>query len=88
MVALVRDPITDRVLLFADPSIAAEVWSWGGDDWSLLPNTTVPVFPAAAMVDTDLDRVVIVGSVAEPVQGSPQPVQVWTLTGSSWRRLG
>jgi hypothetical protein len=73
--------------MFSDPSIAAEVWSWTGQDWLLLPNASVPVFPAAAMVDTDTHRVVIVGSVEEPTEGSPQPVQVWTLTGSTWEQL-
>jgi hypothetical protein len=88
-VGLVRDPVSDRLLLFADPSIAAEVWSWSGRQWSIVPNATVPVFPAASMIDTDTHRVVIVGSVAEPVQGTPQPVQVWTLDGgTAWRRLG
>jgi hypothetical protein len=88
VVRMVRDPVSARILLFSDPSIAAEVWSWTGHDWILLPNAHVPVFPAAALVDVDTHRVVILGSVAEPTQGSPEPVQLWTLTGPSWRQLG
>jgi hypothetical protein len=86
-VSMVRDPVSSRILLFADPSIAAEVWSWTGSDWSLLPNERVPVFPTKAVVDSDTHRVLIVGSAAEPVQGRPQPVQLWTLLGSSWAQL-
>ena len=86
-VSMVPDPLTARILMFADPSIAAEVWSWTGRDWSLVPNAQVPVFPTVAVVDTDTHRVVILGSVAEPVQGSPQPVQLWTLIGPSWQQL-
>ena len=86
-VSLVRDPVSRRLLLFGAPSIAAEVWSWNGRDWSLLPNETVPVFPTRAVVDPDTHRVDIIGSVAEPVQGSPQPLQLWTLLGPSWVQL-
>ncbi len=86
-VSMVRDPVSSRILLFADTSIAADVWSWTGSDWLLLPNVRVPVFPTRAVVDSDTHRVLIIGSAAEPVQGSPQPVQLWTLLGSSWARL-
>jgi nitrite reductase/ring-hydroxylating ferredoxin subunit len=38
--------------------------------------------------DAHTGQVIIVGSAAEPVQGSPQPVHVWTLTSATWRQLG
>ena len=89
-VGLVRDPESSRLLLFADPSLAAgrEMWSWSGRDWALLTGARLPVFPTRAAVDSDSDHIVIVGSVAEPVQGSPQPVQIWERSASTWRELG
>ena len=87
-VALVRDPISNRLLMFGDPSLAPQVWSWTGRDWALRRNVQLPEFPAAAVTDTHTGQVVIVGSAVEPVQGSPQPVHVWTLTSATWRQLG
>ena len=81
--------MSTRVLLFGDPSVACgrEMWSWTGRDWQLLSGARLPVFPAGAVIDTDAGNVVIVGSVVEPVQGQPQPVQLWSLTGNTWRQL-
>ncbi len=89
-VGLVRDAESSRLLLFADPSLAAggEIWSWSGRDWTLLAGERLPVFPAGAALNTDSGHVVIVGSVAEPVQGTPQPVQTWERSASRWRQLG
>ncbi|HSP65115.1 MAG TPA: hypothetical protein VLO10_02895 [Candidatus Deferrimicrobium sp.] len=89
-VAVVRDPGSARLLMFADPSTStgADAWSWTGQDWAPLTGTRPPVFPAGAVTDVDTGHVVIVGAVVEPVQGNPQPVQVWSLTGSTWTRLG
>jgi hypothetical protein len=87
-VAMVLDPASGRLLLFGDPSLAPEVWSWTGQAWTRRPNVPLPEFPAAAVTDTDLGGVVIVGSVAEPVQGHPQPVHVWSLIGGAWQPFG
>jgi hypothetical protein len=87
-VAVVLDPVSGRLLMFGDPSVAPQVWSWTGQDWNLRPNVQLPEFPAAAVTDTDLGSVVIVGSAAEPVLGNPQPVHVWSLIGGSWQPFG
>ncbi len=89
-VGVVRDPLSDRLLLFGDPAIAPgrDLWSWSGRDWTLVATPALPIFPTRAVADTDAGHVVIVGSVAEPVQGHPQPLHVWTLTTSGWHRLG
>lgn len=87
-VALVRDPISNRLLMFGDPALVPQVWSWTGRDWALRRNVELPQFPSGAVADTRTGEVVIVGSAAEPVQGSPQPVHVWTLTATGWSQLG
>ena len=89
-VGMVRDPASNRLLLFGDPSIDAgrDLWSWDGRDWALLTAAQLPNFPAAVVADTNAGHVVIVGSILEPVQGHPQPVHVWSLNGLSWRQLG
>ena len=87
---LALDPISDRIVLFADASLAPgrEIWSWNGRDWTPLAGARPPVFPEAAVNDTDASRLVLLGSFAEPVQGTPQPVHLWSWTGSTWRQLG
>ncbi len=90
-VSLVRDPGEHRLLLFGDSvDHSRKVWSWNGQDWSLLHRRDCPGFPGRRGGRPDTHAaVVIVGSVAEPVQGNPQPVQVWSLTGRrgcSWLR--
>jgi hypothetical protein len=89
-VGLVRDPLSARLLMFGDPSVVPgkQLWSWSGRDWTLVAGARLPVFPTRAVTDTDLGQVVIVGSAVEPVQGNPQPMQVWSLNGTAWRQLG
>ncbi len=89
-VGLVVDPQSGRLLMFGDPSVvpAKQLWSWSGRDWTLVAGARLPVFPTRAVTDTDTGSVVIVGSAVEPVQGNPQPMQVWSLNGTAWRQLG
>lgn len=89
-VGLVLDPQRSRLLLFADPSLTPgrETWSWSGRAWAPLAGAAPPVFPAGVAVDSDTGHVLIVGSVAQPVQGLPQPVQIWERSGTTWRQLG
>jgi hypothetical protein len=89
-VALALDPVSGRLLLLGDPALAGgrEMWSWTGSDWGLLTGTRLPVFPEAAVTDVSAGRVVILGSFAEPREGLPQPVHVWTWNGSAWNAVG
>jgi hypothetical protein len=90
MVGVVADPASARILMFGDPPTDSgkDIWSWTGHDWTLVKGAQLPVFPSRSVADTDDGHVVIVGSMAEPVQGHPQPVQVWSLTGTTWQRPG
>lgn len=87
---LALDPAGGRLLLLADPVLAAgrEMWSWSGQDWSPLTGARLPAFPQAEITDLGSGQVVILGSFAEPVQGSPQPIHVWSWTEATWRQLG
>jgi hypothetical protein len=89
-VALALNPESGRPLLFADPPLAAgrEMWSWSGQDWVLLTGARLPAFPGGAVTDTVDGHVVVVGSLAEAVLGNPQPLHIWSLSGSTWRQLG
>ena len=89
-VALATDPTTGHVLLFGDPSLASgrEMWSWSGRDWVLLAGARLPAFPSGAVTDSTAGHLVVVGSVAEPILGHPQPLRIWSLSGSTWRQLG
>jgi hypothetical protein len=88
--AIALDPIAGRLLLCADPSLVAgrEMWSWSGQDWTLLATARLPVFPQAEVSDTSDKRLVILGTFAQPTQGSPQQVHIWSWTGSTWTQLG
>ncbi len=74
------------------------MWSWTGGDRMLLTGARLPVFPEAAVTATEdgvagisgppIRHIVMVGSFAEPVQGQPQPIHLWSWTGSAWLRRG
>jgi hypothetical protein len=64
----------------------------------VLAGARLPVFPEAAVTATEagiggisgppIRHIVIAGSFAEPVQGNPQPIHLWSWTGSAWLRVG
>ena len=89
-VALALDPVGGRPLLCGDPPLVSgqEMWSWTGQDWSLLAGARLPVFPEAEVTDTSRKRLVVLGSFDQPTQGAPQPIHVWSWTGSRWTQLG
>jgi hypothetical protein len=86
---LALDPVGDRILLCGDPALAPgrEMWSWSGQDWTLLTGARLPAFPDAEVTDTSEGRLVILGSFDQPTQGAPQPVHLWSLSGSTWSQL-
>ena len=88
-VALALDPPSGRLLLFGAPFLdpGSTLWAWTGSDWQALA-TRLPAFPEAVVSDSTSGHTLLVGSVIEAVQGNPQPVHVWSLTGSAWRELG
>jgi hypothetical protein len=87
---LALDPRGGRILLCGDPALGGgrEMWAWSGRDWTLLTGARLPVFPSAEVTDTSDGRLVILGSVDQPTQGAPQPIHLWSLSGTTWSRLG
>jgi hypothetical protein len=86
---LALDPASDRVVMCGDPAFVAgrEMWSWTGHDWSLLTGARLPVFPEAEVTGVEDGHLVILGSFIEPVQGAPQPIHLWSWTGTRWDQL-
>jgi hypothetical protein len=86
VVGLALDPTSGRLLLCSDPAraiVGRQAWSWDGKNWKPLA-ARLPVFPEAEVTDVDEGDVVILGSLVQPQQGTPQPVQLWSWTGSAW----
>ncbi|HEY8755359.1 MAG TPA: hypothetical protein VIN65_03280 [Candidatus Dormibacteraeota bacterium] len=87
---LAVDPERGRIIMCGDPALASgrEMWTWSGQDWTLLVGARLPVFPSVELTDTSSGRLLILGSVDQPTQGAPQPIHLWSLSGSTWSRLG
>jgi hypothetical protein len=89
-VGLALDPAGGTLVLLGAPAFVADrqMWSWNGRVWTLVPGVHLPAFPAAAVTDSDDGHLVILGSLAEPVQGTPQPLHIWSWAGSIWTQRG
>jgi hypothetical protein len=90
ILSLALDPVSDRLLLCSDPTqsqVGRQMWSWSGRDWIPLAGSRLPVSPLAEVTDSVVGRVLILGTVAEATQGAPQPLHVWSWTGSMWNQL-
>jgi hypothetical protein len=88
-VGLVLDPASDRLILWGDPAVGAgrQMWSWSGQDWIPLAGTGLPVSPEAEVTDTNGGHVLILGSLVQASQGAPQPIDLWSWSGSTWNQL-
>jgi hypothetical protein len=61
--------------------------AWDGHGWTAIPAVSLPVEGGTEITDADRQQLLLLGSpVANTVAGAV-PVQVWTLTGSNWRRI-
>jgi hypothetical protein len=91
VVGLAVDPTGGSLLLCSDPTAAAtgrQVWTWGGTDWIPHAGARVPVIPEAEVTAFDEGYVLLLGSLVEASQGFPQPVHVWSWSGSAWKQRG
>jgi hypothetical protein len=66
---------------------AAQLWSWSGVAWVPLRDSQLPIQPEAETTDIDRGQVLILGSLFQPNQGSPQPLELSAWSGLSWQRL-
>jgi hypothetical protein len=89
-VSLTVDPATTRLVLFTDAALVSggETWSWDGCGWTSRAGPPLPAFPEAVVTDADAGTMVLLGSPVEPVLGNPQPLHVWSWTGSAWSLRG
>jgi hypothetical protein len=91
IVGLALDPATDKLLLCSDPTAAGvgrQMWSWSGTDWIAMRGSRLPVVPEAEVTDIDDGHLLVLSSLVQSTQGSPQPIHVWSWNGSTWNRLG
>ena len=91
VLGLALDPTRGSLVLCSDPTTAApggQVWTWTGTAWIPLPGTRLPVLPEAAVTDVDEGHILLLGSLVQASQGSPQPVHVWSWNGSAWNQPG
>ncbi len=72
------DPATGRLLLCGTVSgPVEELWTWIGERWMAVPNSELPRVTLALVPDIDHHRLLLLGVIAEPNQGSPEPLEVW-----------
>jgi hypothetical protein len=85
------DPVIDRLVLCAcgtPPAPPPALFAWDGSDWAALPAGPPPVDGATAITDFDLHELLVFGTPGSAALPDHSPVEVWSLTGSTWSRLG
>lgn len=65
----------------------AQLWSWDGVAWVPVSDSALPIQPEADITDYDRGQVLALGSLFQPNQGLPQPLESWAWSGSAWLRL-
>jgi hypothetical protein len=88
------DPSLGRLVLctcgYSEPS-EPELAGWTGRSWVAMPSAALPVHGGVEVTDADRGQLLLLGSPISPLSdtaSNPVPVEVWVLTGSSWRRIG
>ncbi|HEY8673323.1 MAG TPA: hypothetical protein VIM76_06145 [Candidatus Dormibacteraeota bacterium] len=83
------DPATGSIVLCACGSLPAEprLLQWDGSAWESIAAGAIPVDHGVEITDAERHQLLLLGSPVADTQSGPQPVQVWTLSGSSWRRV-
>jgi hypothetical protein len=86
---LAVDPATGRLMLLAiaPGSPSAQLWNWTGANWIALPKSQLETQPEAVVGDLDRGRLLILGSLTQPNQGTPQPLEVWWWSPHGWLQL-
>lgn len=84
------NPSSGRLVLCAcgTPAPAAPLFEWEGSDWAALPAGPVAVDGGTAITDYDRHTLLLFGIPKSTTFPGRSPVEVWSLSGSTWRRLG
>ena len=85
------DPAIDRLVLCAcdaSPTPRPALSMWEGTGWASLVAAPPPVVGGTEITDADRGELLLFGppNTAEPSDHTP--VEVWSLTRSTWRELG
>jgi hypothetical protein len=89
--SLQEDPSIKRLVLCScdlEGGLAPALWVWNGTDWIAGAYPPPPVAPEAAVVDPSDSQFLLLGAAISGVDALVQTVEVWTLRGTHWLRLG
>jgi hypothetical protein len=89
--SLAADPSLSRLVLCGCDlagGLRPEMWVWNGQNWVAGPYPQPPVAPEAEIADPADSQFLVLGSAIAGVDALAQTVQVWTLRGTAWLRLG
>ena len=85
------DPSVGRLILctcgYSQPS-EPELAGWTGRSWVTMAAAGLPVRGGVEVTDADRGKLLLLGSPLGSTTSNPGPVEVWSLSGSSWRRVG
>jgi galactose oxidase-like protein len=88
---LALDPALGKLVLctcgYSQPS-EPELTGWTGGSWLTLPSAALPVRGGIEITDADRGQLLLLGSPLSGAATGAGPVEVWSLNGSSWSRLG
>jgi hypothetical protein len=85
------DPSLRRLVLCGcnlEGGLSPEMWVWNGHDWMAGPYPRPPVAPEAEIIDAADSQFLVLGSAIAGADALAQTLQVWTLRGTQWLRLG
>jgi hypothetical protein len=85
------DPSIQRLVLCSCDlagGLSPEMWVWSGQNWTSGQYPLTPIAPEAEVIDPADSQFLILGSAIAGLDALSQPVQVWTLRGTHWLRLG
>jgi hypothetical protein len=85
------DPTINRLVLCScgvSPTTEYELLAWNGTGWTLLSSAPLPFLGGAEVSDSDHHALLLVGPPPATTGSGALPVQVWSLTGSGWHRVG
>jgi len=84
------DPATGSLVLCSCGSSVPpqpELLRWDGSAWGSIAAGRPPVQLGVEVTDFGRGQLLLLGSPLADMQAGPLPVQVWALTGSTWRRI-
>jgi len=85
------DPSLGRLVLctcgYAEPA-EPELAGWTGRSWVGMRTAALPVRGGIEVTDADRGQLLLLGSPVSETASNPAPVEVWSLSGFSWRRIG